>query len=128
MKKTSVSALLLLVLIGLFFAWLYWTQIRVVNIRKMCYSEAFRKNEQNFEWAEGKEWTYLAAFANGPNGWVYSDYVVARATIYDAASLINKYQQYDEKKVIVQTMEKVKKMRDEVYKQCLVREGVSTSL
>ncbi len=93
----------------------------------MCYSEAFRKNEENFDWAEGKDWTYLAAFASGPHGWVYPDYQIMRATIYDAASLMKK-DLYDEKAIIVQTMEKVKKMRGEAYRQCLVREGMSTSL
>jgi len=111
----------------LFVGWFYWTNIRVEKIRKVCYSEAFRQNEENFEWAEGKNWTYLAAFADGPHGWVYPDYKTARATVYDAVSMMKK-DQYDEKAIIVQTMEKVNKMRDEVYRQCLVREGISTSL
>jgi len=126
-QSNKYIILLVLVIITIFTSWFYWTKIRVERIRKACYSEAFRKNELNFEWAEGKEWKYLAAFANGPHGWVYPDYLIARATIYDAAKLMRK-DEYDEKAIIVETVDKVKKMREEVYKQCLVRQGVSTSL
>jgi hypothetical protein len=47
---------LILVLAGF---WFYWTQIRVINIRKRCYSEVFTPTVQNAKWSRGKVWTLM---------------------------------------------------------------------
>lgn len=83
--------------------WFYWTQIRTASIRKMCYSETFRLNEDNLEWAEGKYWD----ISNKGWGWVYPDLLLQERRY----SLI-----------------KHKENRNASYKQCLIREGISTTL
>ena len=115
-----IIGLLLTLLSG---GWFYWTQYRPNEIRKRCYSETYRKNEFNFEYADGKNWPYLTAFASGPHGWVYPDDEIERATIYNAAELFKK-DKYDEKAIINQTLEKIKRGRDEVYQMCQQREGL----
>ncbi len=39
--------------------WFYWTQIRVINIRKSCYSQVFIPTAKNAKWSKGKVWTIL---------------------------------------------------------------------
>lgn len=110
--------------VGLF----YWLQIRPLNIKKNCYAEAFRSNEDNFKWAKGKIWTYLGAFSNDENGWVYPDYLEVRASINDAAKIMKTDAIFNEWDLILNSVAKEKELRSQVYRQCLVREGISTSL
>jgi hypothetical protein len=39
--------------------WFYWTQIRVINIRKKCYTEVFTPTVASAKWSGGKVWTIL---------------------------------------------------------------------
>jgi len=39
--------------------WFYWSQIRVINIRKKCYTEVFTPTPQNAKWSKGKVWTLM---------------------------------------------------------------------
>lgn len=123
-KKNFLFIFLILAIVGGLF---YWFQIRPLNIKNNCYSEAFRLNEDNFKWAKGKIWTYLGAFSNDENGWVYPDYLEVRASINDAARIMKRGDIFDETPLILDSLAKEKKLRNQVYKQCLVREGISTS-
>jgi hypothetical protein len=124
-NKNFLYILVALLAVG---GWFYWTQIRVSNIRKVCYSEAVRPNEYNFDWAEGKVWDYVGAFASDQNGWIYPEYYDVRGTLSDAYLMAKTGAGIDEQKIITDSMEKYKSNRNDIYKQCLVKEGVSTSL
>jgi len=104
------------------------TQKQTQDIKKNCYAEAFRQNEDNFKWASGKIWTYLGAFSNDENGWVYPDYLQVRASINDAAKIMKTGAIFDETPLILDSLAKEKELRNAVYRQCLVGAGVSTSL
>ena len=99
-KQHIIYPLLVLFLTG---GWFYWTQLRPTNIKKSCYTEAFRKNELNIDWAEGKVWHKV----DYTYGWAYPDF---------------------EQNNYTSEMKVHKAKRDGIYKQCLLREGVSTSL
>ena len=56
-KVKNISYIgLILVLLGF---WFYWTQVRVINIRRRCYSEVFTPTTQNAKWSKGKVWTLM---------------------------------------------------------------------
>lgn len=123
-NKNFLFIFLILVIVGSLF---YWFQIRPLNIKKSCYAEAFRPNENNFKWAKGKIWDYLGAFSNDENGWVYPDYLEVRASINDAARIMKTGDVFDETPLILNSLAKEKELRNQVYRQCLVREGILTS-
>lgn len=60
MKNNAFIYLLgILVIAGLGGAFLYYTTIKPQQIKADCYKAVYstiRKNENNFEWAEGKKW------------------------------------------------------------------------
>jgi hypothetical protein len=48
--------LLILLMAGF---WFYWSQIRVINIRRRCYQEVFTPSAENARWSAGKVWRVL---------------------------------------------------------------------
>jgi|WetSurMetagenome_2_1015567.scaffolds.fasta_scaffold56858_5 hypothetical protein len=56
--KTKHIGYIFLTLILLGF-WFYWSQIRVINIRRQCYSEVFTPTVKNAKWSPGKVWTLM---------------------------------------------------------------------
>lgn len=39
--------------------WFYWTQIRVIGIRRQCYQEVFTPSVKNAKWSAGKVWRIM---------------------------------------------------------------------
>lgn len=59
MAQKPIVSNKLLILVAVSLAGLFlWLQIRPSLIKKSCYKTVYitRENEDNFEWAEGKEW------------------------------------------------------------------------
>lgn len=60
MKSSHVFLIGIVILGGLGASFLYFTFIKPHQVKADCYKAAYsvtpRKNEDNFEWAQGKEW------------------------------------------------------------------------
>lgn len=61
MTKETISKnfswlVLAIVILGF---WFYWTQIRVINIRRQCYLEVFTPSVDNAKWSAGKVWRIM---------------------------------------------------------------------
>ncbi len=55
-KSKNLLPVLLVFITGF---WFYWTQIRVINIRRTCYLEVFTPKPENATWSKGKVWRIL---------------------------------------------------------------------
>jgi hypothetical protein len=67
--KISLLLSLIVFIAGIF----YWYSWRPAEIKKACFAKHYdRANEQNYEWAEGKEWVPIG-YSNNEWGWKYPD-------------------------------------------------------
>lgn len=110
-NKNLFYLFLILFLAGGYF---YWTQIRIPNIRKGCYNNAFRPNEFNGEWAEGKIWH------PGNNE-------KDKITVFNSEGKVNFgwFYDYFPSGDIETAMTKHKENRNIVYEKCLIKNNIS---
>jgi len=83
--------------------WFYWTQLRVINIRRQCYLEVFTPSQDNAKWSAGKVWRIL-----------YPAYDPAKGTRDNYSFWGWGYPPADSELIN--------------YKQCLIWSGVTTTL
>lgn len=83
--------------------WFYWTQLRVINIRRQCYLEVFTPSQDNAKWSAGKVWRIL-----------YPSYDMAKTSRMDGGFWGWGYPPADSELIN--------------YKQCLIWSGLTTSL
>ncbi len=101
-KENAFFPYLLMIFLVLTF-WFYWTQIRVINIRRQCYQEVFTPSPKNARWSAGKVWRIL-----------YPSYDMAKTTRMNDGFWGWGYPPADTEMLN--------------YKQCLIWKGVTSTL
>lgn len=93
----------LLLILALAAFWFYWSQIRVIGIRRQCYQEVFTPSPENAKWSAGKVWRVL-----------YPAYDMAKATRLEGGFWGWGYPPAETENLN--------------YKQCLIWSGLTDSL